>query len=85
MVIVAQLVVSVRDTKNIRAVNRPPALEIVPPPYLKENDPVCSLNNPGGSSTHMIPSTFLAAAYLLFPEGHLVNAHLSFHGLLTSF
>lgn len=29
------------------------------------------------------PSALLAANYS--PEGHLVNAHLSFHGLLTSF
>lgn len=34
---------------------------------------------------HMKPPAFLAVDCLPFPEGHLVNAYLSFHGLLTSF
>lgn len=38
-----------------------------------------------GLVPHMKLSAFLAPDNLPFPEGHLVNAHLSFHGLLTSF
>lgn len=57
---------------------------------LTRHAPVCFLSPPSQKqsrhrASHMKPSAFLAADCLPFPEGHLVNAHLSFHGLLTSF
>lgn len=57
-------------------------------PNVRSAAPVWFLPPPPPKSTTTTwgaapPSALLAANYS--PEGHLVNAHLSFHGLLTSF